>query len=320
MGVFAGLDALRSSGDEPPPAEASATEAVAPTQPETDVVLASSAELQIRRIVRLMPGRVTTNERFPLAVTFTLPPGWYGYQTGSGFVIAKSPSGTRLSARSRNTAFGGVTVDTLDRRLPSLLRDIEATPSIRVRDVSLIRIGGHSGRMLSLEPPGRGALRELLGLPVFFFEEEQLMVLGVGRKTLLIRWGLGSGGDPKRFEVDRILSSFRVTTYEQEIEQMGNQWARLFGAGRRCPGFMAQPACEWVDCERPGGRPIQNCAPVSSEVQRSFAGAVVEEVVIRGHRAAARFSNGETVRFVAAAAPSRFWWIERVGAGRRFFE
>lgn len=44
MGVFAGLDALRSSGDEPPPAEASATEAVAPTQPETDVVLASSAE------------------------------------------------------------------------------------------------------------------------------------------------------------------------------------------------------------------------------------------------------------------------------------
>jgi hypothetical protein len=320
IGVFAGLDALRSSGDEPPSAEASATEAVTTTQPETDVVLASSTELETRRVVGLMPGRVTTNERLPLAVTFTVPPGWYGQQRGSGFVLAKSRHGTRLLARSRNVPFAGVTVDTLDRRLPSVLRDIEATPSIGVHDVSRIRIGGHSGRRLSLEPRERGELRELLGLPVFLFAEEQLMVLGVGRKTLLVRSGLGSGGDPERFEVDRILRSFRVMTQKEAIEQTGNGWARLFGAGRTCNRFMGQPACEWVVCMRPGGRRIPNCTPVSSEVQRSFAGAVVEEVVIRGQRAAARFSNGETVRFVAAAAPGRFWWIARVGAGRQFFE
>jgi hypothetical protein len=63
---------------------------------------------------------------------------------------------------------------------------------------------------------------------------------------------------------------------------MGNEWARLFGAGRTCNRFMHQPACERVACERIGGVAIANCAPLSSAVQRSFAGAVVEEVVIRG--------------------------------------
>lgn len=82
---------------------------------------------------------------------------------------------------------------------------------------------------------------------------------------------------------------------------------------------MGQPLCEQIDCERTGGRPIRNCTPVSAKVQRSFAGAVVREIVIRGHQAGARFSNGETVRF---AEEGGFWWIDRVGgnAGRKFFE
>jgi hypothetical protein len=105
----------------------------------------------------------------------------------------------------------------------------------------------------------------------------------------------------------------------QEIERTGNSWARLFGAGRRCNKFMIQPACERVACERPSGELIENCTRVSSEVQRSFAAAEVEDVVIRGIWAAARFSNGETVLFREVGI-SRSWAIVGVGAGTKFFE
>jgi hypothetical protein len=105
----------------------------------------------------------------------------------------------------------------------------------------------------------------------------------------------------------------------QKIERTGNSWARLFGAGRRCNRFMIQPACERFACERPSGELIENCTPVSSEVQRSFAAAEVEDVVIRGIWAAARFSNGETVLFRDVGI-SRSWAIVAVGAGTKFFE
>jgi hypothetical protein len=60
-------------------------------------------------------------------------------------------------------------------------------------------------------------------------------------------------------------------------------------------------------------------APVSLKIQRSLAGAVVQDVAIRGKWAAARFSNGETVRLLDIGF-SGSWWIDRVGAGRQFFE
>lgn len=105
----------------------------------------------------------------------------------------------------------------------------------------------------------------------------------------------------------------------QEIERTGNSWARLFGAGRTCNRFMIQPACERVACERVSGELIENCTRVSSKIQRSFAAAEVEDVVIRGIWAAARFSNGETVLFRDIGI-SRSWAIVGVGAGRTFFE
>jgi hypothetical protein len=58
---------------------------------------------------------------------------------------------------------------------------------------------------------------------------------------------------------------------------------------------------------------------VSSKVQRSFAGAVVRDFVITGKWAAARFSNGKTVRLQEFLGGDG-WWIDRVGAGRKFFE
>jgi hypothetical protein len=82
---------------------------------------------------------------------------------------------------------------------------------------------------------------------------------------------------------------------------------------------MHQPACESVVCKHAGGAAIEDCTPVSSEVQRSFEGAVVEDIVIRGEWAAARFSNGVTVRLEERSGATS-WWIARVGAGRAMLE
>jgi hypothetical protein len=47
----------------------------------------------------------------------------------------------------------------------------------------------------------------------------------------------------------------------------------------------------------------------------------VEDIVIRGQWAAARFSNRQTIRFHEVGPMGRgYWWIERVGAGRALFE
>jgi hypothetical protein len=113
---------------------------------------------------------------------------------------------------------------------------------------------------------------------------------------------------------------------EQTIEQTGNEWARLFAGGDRqlaAPGtcrYMTQPACERISCEGVGRETVKNCTRPSWEFRRSFAGAVVEAIAIRGHRAAARFSNGETVEFTEIGV-SGSYWIHKVGgnAGRKFF-
>ena len=107
---------------------------------------------------------------------------------------------------------------------------------------------------------------------------------------------------------------------EQEIERTGNRWARFFAANRLGCNDMSQPDCQRIACERADGRLIQNCTPLSREFRRSFAGAVVEEIAIRGHRAAARFSNGETV-LLSEIGISGSWRIHKVGgnAGRKFF-
>lgn len=89
---------------------------------------------------------------------------------------------------------------------------------------------------------------------------------------------------------------------EQKITQTGRRWARLFAAGdpRACR-YMTQPGCERVRRSR--------------ELRRSFAGATVEEISIRGNRADARFSNGEAVEldWVNGYALGGVWWIDEIG-------
>jgi hypothetical protein len=139
-------------------------------------------------------------------------------------------------------------------------------------------------------------------------------------------------------------SSDATLSPEQEIERIGNTWAPLFAAApyhKSCEEwdelhpyrevaakYMAQPACEWTDCQRISG-PIENCTPLSLRIQKSFADATVQDVVTKGrHRAAARFSNGVVVAFGAGWGKKQLdkraptWLIVKIGgnAGRGFFK
>ena len=110
----------------------------------------------------------------------------------------------------------------------------------------------------------------------------------------------------------------------QKIEQTGNRWARLFSAsGRRSCKYMTQPACERLACKRISG-PIDNCKPPSSQFVKSFRGAKVQEIAIKGRRAAARYSNGVLIELeqINGYAVGGVWWIDKLGgnAGRGFFK
>ncbi len=104
----------------------------------------------------------------------------------------------------------------------------------------------------------------------------------------------------------------------QKIEEAGNEWARLFAGDRHFPApgtcqYMTQPGCERINCERVGGRPIENCTRPSREFRQSFADASVTAIAINGRRAVAKFSNGETVRM--EIVESGDWWIHSFGGG-----
>jgi hypothetical protein len=226
----------------------------------------------------------------------------------------------RRRTRRCDATFGGIAVDFLDRELSDLVRDLKTTtPYVEPYDETPVHIGGYSGRQFSLDLRGTQSLRELFGVPGFYVDdpEEQVILLGLGPNTVLIH-RRSDGGDPERLEIDAILQTFEMTTPEQAIEEIGNRWAWQFD-NRRCNEFMNQPACEWVVCEHVGGAAIEDCTPLSHDIRRSVADVVVKETVIRGKRAAARFSNGVTVRLLQRSGPTS-WWIDRVDAGSQFFE
>ena len=110
----------------------------------------------------------------------------------------------------------------------------------------------------------------------------------------------------------KLLDTYRADlTPKQEIQRIGNSWARLFAAADR-------QACQYMS-QRVGMGPIPNCALPSSKFRRSFEDATVQAIVIKGHRAAARFSTGAMVEFYGDQGT---WSIHKFGgkAGREFFE
>jgi hypothetical protein len=208
VGLLAGLDALRSSGEEPPPAEANTTDATTARE-ETDVEVESASELQEGRVVELIPGRVTSSFFSEMAVQFTVPPGWYGYQGNSVIVL-----GNRLSpaAIGVNFASGGIVVEA---RPPSLVgsfaqatRSLETTPGIGVRHVSQVRIGGHPGRRYSLVLRRSVTVQGLFSFAVNLQPgEPDIILLHVRHRTVVIRRGFDE--DLERPTIERVIQSFR---------------------------------------------------------------------------------------------------------------
>ena len=113
----------------------------------------------------------------------------------------------------------------------------------------------------------------------------------------------------------------------QRVARTANRWARRFAVSdfsSDCE-YMRQPACERESCVRVGRTVLPNCSPPSQAYRRSFARTKVEDVDMKGYRAAARFSNGEVVqleRVTADEAGGGVWLITAWGrnARRGFFE
>jgi hypothetical protein len=99
---------------------------------------------------------------------------------------------------------------------------------------------------------------------------------------------------------------------EEEIERIGNAWAVRFAAGplpAACR-YETQPLCERIACQRVGGVKIRKCTRPTSAFRNSFFGATVQDIEIRGHRAAARFSNGVVIELYGDAGT---WSIHKLG-------
>jgi hypothetical protein len=134
-----------------------------------------------------------------------------------------------------------------------------------------------------------------------------------------------SGAQPVPPAANRDGAPEPFTPERQRIARTADKWARNFVyADPADCRYMTQPACERLSCVRVGARRIPNCAPPSLAFRLSFARAEVEEVEVKGYRAAARLSNGEVVELerVTGDQLDGVWWITKWGrnAGRGFFE
>jgi hypothetical protein len=197
VAVFAGLDALRSGG-EPSPGSAERERAVTTKPTET-----AGALLIDQPPVRLRPGLVSTDLHSPPVVTFTVPPGWYGSQDETGFVLGMGLVGEEVDLVS-----GGITVYVLDSSLADAAKRLAQVNGIRVK--SPVRIGGSLGRRYVRR---LGQQREVtlddLGFPdVVVPLRPDLILLGKGGgRTLVIRRAFTTDAD--RAEVNGVLMSFR---------------------------------------------------------------------------------------------------------------
>ena len=96
------------------------------------------------------------------------------------------------------------------------------------------------------------------------------------------------------------------------ITETASKWARQFAASPpTCTDYMGRTACEQVTCQRAGGTPIRDCMPITPQWRAEFRGATVQRIAISGDRAAATFSNLETVQLRRIATGE--WLIDRLG-------
>jgi hypothetical protein len=141
---------------------------------------------------------------------------------------------------------------------------------------------------------------------------------------------LAVGGDDEDSTTKGVSSTSSTTIVETlppegQIELNAGLWARHFAAAAddaACELMASQPACERLACESVSG-PVENCTPPSARFRKSFENAIVQDIVIKGNRAAAKFSNGEAVELEHATGVGEDdWGIAKFGgiAGRKFFK
>jgi hypothetical protein len=133
VGLIAGLDALRSSGGEPPTAEAERERAVTRPTETAPVLIMDSPP------VRLRPGPVSTDLHSRPVVEFMVPPGWYGYQDETGFVL-----GMGLVGEEVDVVAGGISVYVLDSTFAEASNKLAQVKGVWVK--SPVRIGDSLGR------------------------------------------------------------------------------------------------------------------------------------------------------------------------------
>jgi RNA polymerase sigma factor (sigma-70 family) len=111
---------------------------------------------------------------------------------------------------------------------------------------------------------------------------------------------------------------------QQLIERTANRWAHHVAAGDRaaaCKVMMSRRACARERCTPPV---TPKCTTSAAGLRRSFARVSVQDVAIKGERAAARFSNGRAVELYLAngSIVNGVWRVDTWGrsAGRGYFD
>jgi hypothetical protein len=119
------------------------------------------------------------------------------------------------------------------------------------------------------------------------------------------------------------------TAARELITDTALNWARVFASGTEpLIDYMDPTAVDQLKCrrhvelapDRDGLVPIPNCTRPTPAYRLSFRDAKVQEIAIKGDQAAARFSNGETIRL--HRWPNDDWLVAKIGgdAGRGIFE
>jgi hypothetical protein len=125
---------------------------------------------------------------------------------------------------------------------------------------------------------------------------------------------VGCGGDDDETTAADAAASEAAALYdeiadlpdEEQVERVGAAWAEPFAKGD-------EAMCDYLHPDIAGGcaQYVQGALTGSTELQRSYAGATVESVEIKGRTAVTKFSNGERVEF--QKDPNDEWKVTSAG-------
>lgn len=273
--------------------------------------------------------------------TWVIVAGVGGLLLFAGLDALRSSAGSEDSTLATSTRTTTTAADSSGSLLPCTVEDLRISIDLRGGGPTLVarNFGETCYRLL------RGwhlRIENRAGDPLAEWDEIQLLADGIfpagSESSLLLsraRVACESGGPylmsltvgpyfARRGHIsDPALGCFRTNTEtRQEIERIGNSWAGLFATfGPGSCQYQTQPLCERVACTRVGGVKIRNCTRPTRAFRRSFDGATVEDIVLKGGRAAARFSNGEVVLLVFPSQTGTRL-VHKLGenAGRGFFQ